>query len=76
MESTGTLSDSLIPKSSTSAPAGLLPQMSSPVRAIHTNGHTSKPRESLPNLSDMDAKCGGCRKVIEQESGGVVVAFG
>nr|XP_031860486.1 uncharacterized protein CI109_004097 [Kwoniella shandongensis]KAA5527558.1 hypothetical protein CI109_004097 [Kwoniella shandongensis] len=32
--------------------------------------------DSLPNLGEMDAKCGGCHNVIDQESGGVVVAFG
>lgn len=32
--------------------------------------------ESLPNLADGDAKCGGCSEVIDQEHGGTVVAFG
>lgn len=27
-------------------------------------------------MNGMDAKCGGCGLVIDQESGGVVVAFG
>lgn len=50
---------------------------------LHTNGAstpnglaTPKQGESLPNVGDMEAKCGGCHKVIDQESGGVVVAFG
>ncbi|WVR00219.1 hypothetical protein IAU59_007361 [Kwoniella sp. CBS 9459] len=52
----------------------------------HTHAHTiptasaggqgKATGDSLPNLGDMDAKCGGCHKVIDQESGGVVVAFG
>ncbi|WRT70298.1 uncharacterized protein IL334_007296 [Kwoniella shivajii] len=37
---------------------------------------TTKTGDSLPNLGDMDAKCGGCHEIIDQESGGVVVAFG
>ncbi|WVQ67092.1 uncharacterized protein L199_005286 [Kwoniella botswanensis] len=37
---------------------------------------TTKTGDSLPNLGDLDAKCGGCHEVIDQESGGVVVAFG
>ncbi|WWC91633.1 uncharacterized protein L201_006579 [Kwoniella dendrophila CBS 6074] len=37
---------------------------------------TAKTGDSLPNLGDLDAKCGGCYEVIDQESGGVVVAFG
>jgi hypothetical protein len=46
----------------------------------HANGHqhaqVKSTAESLPNMSDMDTKCGGCKAVIDQESGGVVVAFG
>ena len=36
----------------------------------------AKSGDSLPNLGEMDSHCGGCQKVIDQESGGVVVAFG
>lgn len=36
----------------------------------------AKAGDSLPNLGEMDSRCGGCQKVIDQESGGVVVAFG
>ena len=32
--------------------------------------------EHAPNLTDGDAKCGGCSEVIDQEHGGTVVAFG
>lgn len=39
------------------------------------NGGSSK-ADTLPNLGDLDTKCGGCQKTIDQESGGVVVAFG
>ena len=31
---------------------------------------------SMTSIADMEARCGGCRKLIEQEDGGVVVAFG
>ncbi|GMK59982.1 hypothetical protein CspeluHIS016_0901990 [Cutaneotrichosporon spelunceum] len=27
-------------------------------------------------MNDLEAKCGGCKKIIDQENGGVVVAFG
>ncbi len=64
------------PKPSTSAPAALSPRLTSSAHTIHANGHTAKSGDSLPKLGDMNAKCGGCHKVIEQESGGVVVAFG
>lgn len=65
---------STAPRPSTSAPATVL--------AGTHQGHThmvngqGKGGDSLPNLGDMDARCGGCQKVIDQESGGVVVAFG
>jgi hypothetical protein len=32
--------------------------------------------EGVPNVADLDPTCGGCKKAIDQESGGVVVAFG
>jgi hypothetical protein len=46
-----------------------------------SNGHThqlasTKAAESLPNIGEMEARCGGCKDVIDQEGGGVVVAFG
>ncbi|BEI94714.1 uncharacterized protein CcaverHIS019_0702950 [Cutaneotrichosporon cavernicola] len=30
----------------------------------------------MPSMNDLEAKCGGCKKTIDQENGGVVVAFG
>lgn len=36
----------------------------------------AKTGESLPNLGEAEAKCGGCDQVIDPELGGVVVAFG
>jgi hypothetical protein len=53
-------------------PVTLPTSSSTPVAAttVKANG------ESIPNLGEMDAKCGGCAKVIDQDSGGVVVAFG
>lgn len=31
---------------------------------------------TMPSMNDLEAKCGGCKKTIDQENGGVVVAFG
>jgi hypothetical protein len=31
---------------------------------------------SMTSIADMEARCGGCRKLIDQENGGIVVAFG
>ena len=39
-------------------------------------GQAKATGDSLPNLGDMEAKCGGCQQVIDQDGGGVVVAFG
>lgn len=39
-------------------------------------GQARSAGDSLPNLGEMEAKCGGCLQTIDQESGGVVVAFG
>ncbi|WWC71939.1 uncharacterized protein I206_105898 [Kwoniella pini CBS 10737] len=75
---------------STSAPAVLSPRVPSPSNIpppTSINGQsstllkgnetpTTKTGDSLPNLGELDAKCGGCHEVIDQESGGVVVAFG
>ena len=59
-----------LPRPSTSAPATVMPTIS------HPHYTHSKAGESVPNLGDVDARCGGCKKFIDQESGGVVVAFG
>lgn len=40
-----------------------------PVNAGNSNS-------GLPNIGELDSRCGGCHEVIDQESGGVVVAFG
>ena len=32
--------------------------------------------DNPPNIEDMNTSCGGCHEIIDQESGGVVVAFG
>jgi hypothetical protein len=31
---------------------------------------------SMSSFTDSEACCGGCRKLIDQENGGIVVAFG
>jgi hypothetical protein len=63
-----------VPTPSTSAPTTVLAGSS------HAHPHVmngqAKSGDSLPNLGEMDSRCGGCQKVIDQESGGVVVAFG
>jgi hypothetical protein len=30
----------------------------------------------MPSMNDLEAKCGGCKNTIDQDNGGVVVAFG
>lgn len=41
----------------------------------HGSDHQSS-SEGHPNVADLDPVCGGCKQAIDQESGGVVVAFG
>jgi hypothetical protein len=31
---------------------------------------------TMPSMNDLEAKCGGCKNTIDQDNGGVVVAFG
>lgn len=67
------------PTASSSAPAALA--QDGPTVQAMANGHThqmasTKAAESLPNIGEMEARCGGCKGVIDQEGGGVVVAFG
>ena len=80
------------PSSSSSAPAALAQDGSGGVQVTangHGHGHdhshgamqqsamaSTKAAESLPNIGEMEAKCGGCKGIIDQEGGGVVVAFG
>ena len=70
------------PSTSTSAPASFLqrPNGNGPLTDAQTNTdtntNTNTNGESLPNLGDMNARCGGCKELIDQEGGGVVVAFG
>ena len=77
------------PSTSTSAPASFLhrPNGNGPLTDAQTNTITNNGAningtgtntngESLPNLGDMNARCGGCKELIDQEGGGVVVAFG
>jgi hypothetical protein len=40
------------------------------------NGAAMKHGDGVLGVGDMEARCGGCTKIIDQESGGVVVAFG
>ncbi|WVQ84309.1 hypothetical protein IAT38_006461 [Cryptococcus sp. DSM 104549] len=40
------------------------------------SGQLKNAGEGLAAMADMEAKCGGCKNVIDQENGGVVVAFG
>ncbi|KIR62439.1 hypothetical protein I314_03381 [Cryptococcus bacillisporus CA1873] len=47
----------------------------SPTGAKHT-GLGIPQGDGFPPMNGMDPKCGGCGLVIDQESGGVVVAFG
>lgn len=66
-------SDSM-PRPSTSAPATVL--AGSAQGQQHVINGQAKAGDSLPNLGEMDSRCGGCQNVIDQESGGTVVAFG
>lgn len=64
------------PKASSSAPASLA---MAPAHVANGHSHAvanTKAAESLPNIGEMEAKCGGCQGIIDQEGGGVVVAFG
>ena len=68
------------PTPSSSAPAALA-QDGPSVQAMGTGNGThqmasTKAAESLPNIGEMEARCGGCKGVIDQDGGGVVVAFG
>ena len=77
--SSSTRPETVMPtKPSNSAPSAISPRLTSSTHTLHSNGHahTSTAGDSIPNLGDSNAKCGGCGRVIEQESGGVVVAFG
>lgn len=40
------------------------------------NGVNQEAMSSVTSLGEMEARCGGCKKVIDQENGGIVVAFG
>lgn len=40
------------------------------------NGVNHEAMSSVTSLGEMEARCGGCKKVIDKENGGIVVAFG
>lgn len=48
----------------------------SPGQGPSSPGRDGDAMSTMSSMNDLEARCGGCKKVIDQENGGIVVAFG
>lgn len=44
--------------------------------SLTSPGRDGDALSTMSSMNDLEARCGGCKKVIDQENGGIVVAFG